>query len=98
MHSQRRDADEETRTGEFLDLLISQHMTNILAEETFNTFVEFLNVLDVLLLHPASSIGLPGFWFERTNVLIDFVIPGDIGDEVSYVGEAPNGFIHQKNT
>jgi hypothetical protein len=78
-------------------------MTNILAEEAFDTFVEFLNALDVLPLHPVSSIGLPGFWFERTNVLIDFVIPGDIGDEVSYVGEAPNGFnlngfIHQKNT
>jgi hypothetical protein len=78
-------------------------MTNILAEEAFNTFVEFLNSLDVLLLHPVCSIGLPGFWFESTNVLIDFVIPGDIGDEVSYVGEAPNGFnlngfIHQKNT
>jgi len=49
-------------------------MTNILAEEAFNTFVEFLNSLDVLLLHPVCSIGLPGFWFERTNELIDFVI------------------------
>ena len=78
-------------------------MTNILAEEAFDTFVEFLNLLYVLLLHPVSSIGLPGFWFERTILLIDFVILGDIGDEVSYVGEAPNrfnliGFIHQKNT
>ena len=78
-------------------------MTNIRAEEAFDTFVEFLNALYVLLLHPACFIGLPEFWFERTIVLIDFVIPGDIGDEVSYVGEAPNGvnlngFIHQKNT
>ena len=63
-------------------------MTNILAEEAFDTFVEFLNALDVLLLHPVSSIGLPGFWFERTTVLINFVIPEDIGDEVSYVGDA----------
>jgi len=50
-------------------------MTNILAEESFDTFVEFLNALEVLLLYPVSSIGLPGFWFERKNVLIDFVIP-----------------------
>ena len=78
-------------------------MTNILADEAFDTFVEFLNALFVLLLHPVGSIGLPGFWFERTNELIDFVIPGDIGDEVSYAGEAPNGFnligfIIQKNS
>ena len=78
-------------------------MTNILVEEAFDTFVEFLNALDVLLLYPGCSIGLPGLWFERMNELIDFVITGDIGNEVSYVGEAPhmsnlNGFIHQKNT
>ena len=55
-------------------------MTNILVEEECDTFVELLNALDVLLLHPVRSIALPGFWFERTNVLINFEIPEDIGD------------------
>ena len=63
MHRQKRDADEETRTGKIPDLLITHHTTDILAEEELDTFVEFLNEFYVLLLHPVSIVWLKGLWF-----------------------------------
>ena len=63
MHRQKRDADEETRTGKIPDLLITHHTTDILAEEELDTFVEFLNEFYVLQLHPVSIVGLKGLWF-----------------------------------
>ena len=63
MHRQKRDGDEETRTGKIPDLLITHHTTDILAEEELDTFVEFLNEFYVLQLHPVSIVGLKGLWF-----------------------------------
>ncbi len=56
MHRQKREADEETRTGKIPDLLITHHTTDTLAEEKLDTFVEFLNLFNVLLLHPVSIV------------------------------------------
>jgi len=63
MHRQKRDSDEETRTGKIPDLLITHHIKDILAEEELDTFVEFLNVFYVLLLLPVSIVVLKGLWF-----------------------------------
>ena len=63
MHRQKRHADEETRTGNVPDLMITHHTTGILAEEELDIFVEFLNEYYVLLLHPVSIVGLKGLWF-----------------------------------
>ena len=89
MHRQKCDADEETRTGKIPDLLITHHTTDILAEEELETFVESMNEFYVLLLHPVSIVGLKGLWFQWTDALVDFVVPGNFGDEVSHVGETP---------
>ena len=56
MHRQKRDADEETRTGKIPDMLITHHTTDILSEEELDTFVEFLNEFYVLQLHPVSIV------------------------------------------
>ena len=56
MHHQKYDAEEESRTDKLPDLLITHHTTDILAEEELDTFVEFLNVFYVFLLHPVSIV------------------------------------------
>ena len=91
MHRQKRDADEETRTGKIPDLLITHHTTDILAEEELDTFVEFLNEFYVFLLHPVSIVGLKRLWFQWTDAMVDFVVPVNFDDEVSHVGETPCG-------
>ena len=63
MHRQKRDADEEARTGKIPDLLIRHHTTDILGKEELDTFVEFLNEFYVFLLHPVSIVGLKRLWF-----------------------------------
>ena len=83
VHGKGSDADEKPRAGKFLDLLITHHMADILAEETFDALVEFLDAVDVFLHHAVSSICLPRFRGQWSDVFVDFVIPGDIGDEVS---------------
>src|SRR5437773_2681161 len=54
-------------------------MTNVLAEETLNALAEFLNAVNVFLLHSPirASFGL-----ESRNLLVDLVIPRNICDQV----------------
>ena len=91
MHRQKCDADEEICTGKIPDLLIRHHTTDILAKEELDTFVEFLNVFYVFLLHPVSIVGLKGLWFQWTDAVVYFVVPGNFGDEVTHVGETHCG-------
>ena len=70
MHRQKRDADEEARTGKIPDLLIRHHTTDILAKEELDTFVEFLNVFYVFLLHPVSIVARDFGFSGRMHWLI----------------------------
>ena len=75
VHGKGSNADEKPRAGKFLDLLITHHMADILAEETFDALVEFLDAVDVFLHHAVSSIGLSRFWCEGADAFVDFVVP-----------------------
>jgi len=58
MHLQRRHVNQKARPDKFVvHLMVAQHVANILAEKTFDAFPEFLNPIDVGLLHPPCAIG-----------------------------------------
>ena len=82
MHFQRCDMNQETWPDEFVvHLVVAQHVANVLAKKTFNAFPEFLNTIDVLLLHPPGAVWRVGrARFELLNLFLHAKIPGDIGD------------------
>ncbi len=67
-------------------------MAHILAEETFDAFVKFLDAVDVLLLHPIGTVGFSRFWGEWADTFIDFIVPGNIGDKVPHMGKTLHRF------
>jgi len=66
-----------------MQLVFSQHMTNILAKKTFDAFTELLHAVDIFLCHPPCSIGCIGrAGFELLNFFLDFEIPGNVCHQV----------------
>lgn len=63
-------------------LTVTEHMANVLAQEALDAFAKLLDAIDVDLLHPqrfgASFIGKS----ERFDLLRNFVVPTDVGNEV----------------
>ena len=102
MHRQKCDADEETRTGKIPDLLITHHTTDILAEEKLDTFVEFLNVFYVLLLHPVSIVardfGFSGWMHWLISQFQETSVTRSIMWEKRLVEFNLDWFVHQNDT
>src|SRR6266480_6515662 len=80
MHLQSSHSHKKARSSKLLVLIVlAQHVTNVLAEEAFNAFAEFLYPVYVLLPHlPVGS----GAWLEWRNFLVDLVIPRHICDQI----------------
>src|SRR6266446_4943006 len=57
MHRQGSNPYHEARPGKIVAPMVPQHMTDVLAQEAFNTLVEFLQAVDVVLLHTIRTIG-----------------------------------------
>ena len=102
MHRQKCDADEEICTGKIPDLLITHHTTDILAEEELDTFVEFLNVYYVLLLHPVSIVTRDFGFSGRMHWLIsqfqETSVTRSLMWEKRLVEFNLDGFVHQNDT
>jgi len=64
MHLERGGVNQKARADEFVVLpVIAQDVANVLAEKTLDAFPEFLDAIDVRLLHPPGAVGgvrLPG--------------------------------------
>ena len=84
MHLQRCHVNQKTRAYEFVvHLMIAQYMANVLAKKTFDAFPEFLNPIDVGLLHPPGAVGRIGRpRLERFDSLLHRKIPRNIGDQI----------------
>src|SRR5215471_3296723 len=51
MHRQGSNAHHEARASKVVAPMVAQHMTDVLAQEAFNALVEFLQAIDIILLH-----------------------------------------------
>src|SRR5580692_4189796 len=94
MHLQRRGVDEESRTDEFIvHLVIAQNVADILAQETLDAFTEFLNAVDVFLIHEPSAVSIIRLArLELFDGLLDAKIPRDIRDQIANLRESPHRF------
>jgi hypothetical protein len=80
MHFEASGSNEKARAAETLVFgVIAEDVADILAEETLDTFAEFLNAIDVALVHFPFNAGLG---LKGRNLLVDFVIPGNVGDQI----------------
>ena len=84
VHIERRCINEQARADEFLmQVMLPQHMANILAQEAFNTFVELLDAVNILLDHPPRALRkVRVAWFEGLDFFLGFIVPGNVGDQV----------------
>ena len=58
MHLQRGGVDQEPRPDEFLvQLVVAQHVADVLAEEALDALPELLHPVDVRLGHPPGAVG-----------------------------------------
>jgi len=66
-------------------LVISKHVTHILAQETLDTFAKFLHAVDVFLHHsPRTVLGVGLTRLEFLDPLFDLVVPTHVRDQVLY--------------
>ena len=94
MHFEGGTVDEESRPDEFVMLVvIAQHVTNILAQETFDALAEFLDAIHVGLRHPPCAVGVIRLArLEFPDPFFDREIPGDVGDQIADGGKRLHGF------
>src|SRR5207244_202523 len=94
MHLQARDTGHEPRSVEdaFI-VVVSQHVADGLAEEALDAFAELGDTVDITLLHAprlaAGEVLLARR--ERRDLLVDLVVPTDVGDKVFDEGEGLHG-------
>ena len=76
MHFQSRHAHQKTRPAEAnLLMMLAQYVADILTEKALDALAEFL---DAVRLHLREiPVGI-GFRLECRNVLVDFVVPGNV--------------------
>src|SRR5262249_9299330 len=92
MHLECGHVDQEPRSDEIVvPPMLPEYVADILAEETLDALPEFLNPVDIGLIHPPSSIrSIGGAWLERVDARLDPKVPGDVGDEVLDRRERPH--------
>jgi hypothetical protein len=90
MHLERGNANEKPGTTKLLGLsMVPQHMANVLTKEAFNALAKLLNTIEIALVHFPLCISSRR---EGWNLLVDFVIPGHIRDEVLEYWKRVHGF------
>src|SRR5262252_11159471 len=72
MHGQRSNAHHEARSSKVVPPMVTQDMADILTEEAFNALVEFLQAVDVVLLHAVRTIGLTRLRGKGLDAFVDF--------------------------
>src|SRR4030065_1250731 len=83
MHLQTGDSNQKAGTDELgMFIMISQDVTNTLAQKTFDTFSELLDPVNILLLHSPGSVWFRWLRSKRRNGFVNFIIPGDICDQI----------------
>src|SRR5947209_2102684 len=84
VHLQRRHVGEEARPDESLvQLVLAEHVADVLAEIALDALAELLHTLDVGLGHAPGAVGgvgRPGL--ELLDPLLDLEVPRDVGDQV----------------
>src|SRR5439155_9247432 len=70
-----------------LEIVLAQHVADVLAEEALDALAELGDAVDVLLAHQPVRV-LPRR--ERRDPLVDLVVPGDVRDEVPDHGKRPH--------
>ena len=87
VHLERRGVHEEARADELLvQLVVAQHVADVLAEEALDALPELLHALDVALVHAPGAVGGIGrARLERLDGRLDAEVPRDVGDEVAHV-------------
>src|SRR5260221_7228659 len=72
--------DIKTRPGKlFVFIVLAQNVADVLAKKALNALPEFLNTVNVFLLHSPISAS---FGLESRDLLVDLVIPGNVRDQV----------------
>src|SRR5205823_8249468 len=94
MHLEARDTGHEPRSVEdAFTVVVPQHMADVLAEEALDAFAEFGDTVNVNLLHAprlaAGEVLLARR--ERWDLLVDLVVPTDVGDKVFDEGKGLHG-------
>src|SRR5947207_9219898 len=84
MHLERGGVDQKARTDELVVLaVIAEDMADILAKETLDAFPEFLDAIDVFLLHSPGAIRRVGRTrLEGLDLFLYSKIPGHVRDQV----------------
>lgn len=94
VHIQCRRVNEESGADEVIVLvMVAQNVAHVLAKKTLDTFAKLLNPLDILLHHRPSTIGVIRWpWIKWLDLLLDAVIPRNIGNQVAHRRECAHGF------
>ena len=94
MHLERRDMNQKTRPDEFIvQLMIAQHVANVLAEKTLDAFSKLLDAIDVGLLHsPGAVWRIRRTWSEWFNFPLRQEIPRYVVDQVLDDGKGLHRF------
>jgi hypothetical protein len=72
----------------FLEMMLPEHMTYILAQKTFNAFTKLLNPVYVFLRHtPGTISGIRGPGFELFDLLLHPKVPGYVRYQIPDQGE-----------
>ena len=85
IHLQIRCINQEPGTNKLaVHVMVAQHMTNVLTQEAFNALAEFLHAVRIRLLHVPRTIRVIRLArFEFADVLLDFVVPRHIRDQIA---------------
>src|SRR5438874_1947086 len=84
MHLQRGCVNQKARPDKaIMHLMITQHVADVLTKETFNAFPEFLDSVDILLLHPPGAVRrVRRTRLKRFDFLLYLKIPRHVGDQI----------------
>ena len=91
MHLQAGRSHQEARPEELeLGLVVAQDVAGVHAQEALDALAELLAPLAVLLLPAPFGLRLVGRR-EGRDELVDLVVPGHVGDEVTHAREGAHG-------
>src|SRR5438552_14875372 len=84
VHLQRGGVNQKARPDELVVLLmLAQHVADILAEETFYAFAEFLHAVHIRLSHAPGAVRRVGRTrLERLDLFLHPEVPRNVTDQV----------------